>query len=93
MISVRSLAFLILSLVACNLPATAQDSSKPLFDGSTPPELLWNEGEFTEGVAAAPNGQIFFNLFSICFVPTERRFGLIKIVERFGKRMTQGCEA
>ncbi len=61
MISVRSLAFLILSLVAFNLPATAQDSSKPLFDGSTPPELLWNEGEFTEGVAAAPDGQIFFS--------------------------------
>ncbi|MFM7057361.1 MAG: SMP-30/gluconolactonase/LRE family protein [Planctomycetota bacterium] len=49
----RTCALLLLFCSAS--PAIAQ-----VFPG-TPPEELWNEGEFTEGVAAAPDGRIYFS--------------------------------
>ena len=49
----RTCSFL---LLLCTVsPAVAQ-----VFPG-TPPEELWNQGEFTEGVAAAPDGRIYFS--------------------------------
>lgn len=46
-----------LLLMACAVsPANAQ-----VFPAGKPPEELWNEGEFTEGVAAGPDGRIYFS--------------------------------
>ncbi len=51
------LTALFASLLLVAGPALAE----PIFPAGTPPEELWNSGEFTEGVAAGPDGKIYFS--------------------------------
>lgn len=46
----------------CVLAAVAEEKpAKPIIPASSKLELLWGEGEFTEGPALAPDGSIFFS--------------------------------
>lgn len=51
----RSLCFAMFCALTC-VPVSGQ-----VFPAGMPPEELWNEGEFTEGVAAGPDGRIYFS--------------------------------
>src|SRR5262245_35444267 len=46
-----------LSLFLFSIPTAAQD----IVPAGTRPELLWNDGEFTEGVATGKNGLVYFS--------------------------------
>lgn len=59
-------------LLCCSLMlwarwAAAQtgEPSSPLIPPGARPELLWNAGEFTEGVAVAPDGMVYFSDIAI----------------------------
>jgi gluconolactonase len=41
--------------------AAAVSAADPIFPEGAQPELLWSEGEFTEGVVSSPEGQIYFS--------------------------------
>ena len=43
------------------LPATFARAAEPILPQGATWERLWNEGEFTEGVAAAPDGTMYFS--------------------------------
>jgi gluconolactonase len=40
---------------------TRSDAAESVFDKAAKPEILWNEGEFTEGVAVRSDGMVFFS--------------------------------
>jgi gluconolactonase len=50
-------------IICCWLPGaqTPARAQQPLIPEGARLEQLWNEGEFTEGVAAAPDGSIYFS--------------------------------
>jgi len=56
----QTLAGTILSLLWITADLSAADTPA-LFPTGAELELLWSEGEFTEGVASAPDGQIYFS--------------------------------
>jgi gluconolactonase len=47
--------------VVCVGTAVVAADARQLFPEGAQPELLWSEGEFTEGVVSAPDGQIYFS--------------------------------
>ncbi|TWT58459.1 Gluconolactonase precursor [Thalassoglobus neptunius] len=55
----------ILMLIVGNFAASAADNpssqSQPIFASDAKLERLWNDGEFTEGVAVGPDGRIYFS--------------------------------
>lgn len=62
----RTPIFLILFAAQTVLPCLAQEPNRPqtpLLDGETL-ETLWEEGGFTEGVAAGPDGAMYFSDFA-----------------------------
>jgi gluconolactonase len=60
---VRSILALFCLVVPCWISlASAAD---PIFPDGAKLEMLWNDGEFTEGVAARQDGQIFFSDIAI----------------------------
>jgi gluconolactonase len=56
----RALAGAVL-IVVCTARVLPAAEPAPLFPEGAQPELLWSEGEFTEGVASSPEGQIYFS--------------------------------
>ncbi|MCA9081714.1 MAG: hypothetical protein KDA58_14225, partial [Planctomycetaceae bacterium] len=45
----------------CLIAATASTHAGAIFPDGAKPEQLWNKGTFTEGVAVAPDGKIYFS--------------------------------
>lgn len=60
MINVRIAVGAVLSALCIGSAARAADAPAIFAEGAKP-ELLWSEGEFTEGVASSPSGEIFFS--------------------------------
>jgi gluconolactonase len=54
----RTLAGTVLILFGAAAVACA---AEPIFPEGAQPELLWSEGQFTEGVVSSPEGQIYFS--------------------------------
>lgn len=46
---------------AATSPLPADDAAAPIIPEGAQLEELWNDGEFTEGVAAAPDGRVYFS--------------------------------
>ena len=52
-------------LVVAGIWAQVATAAERVFPPAASPEVLWNEGDFTEGVAARPDGVIFFSDIAI----------------------------
>ncbi|QDT56937.1 Gluconolactonase precursor [Caulifigura coniformis] len=58
--AVRTVAMLALCVLNADVPLNAADAAAVFPDGAKL-ELLWSDGEFTEGVASSPQGDIYFS--------------------------------
>ncbi|OYW19744.1 MAG: hypothetical protein B7Z55_08310, partial [Planctomycetales bacterium 12-60-4] len=50
---------------SCSIVSSSLHAAEPIFPPDAKLELLWNDGEFTEGVAARDDGVIFFSDIAI----------------------------
>ena len=58
---IRFVFCVVLSLTTTLPPAKASNGSVSILPSTSKLETLWEQGEFTEGVAVSPDGQIFFS--------------------------------